>query len=101
MASKKQPRKKAAPARRAKASTASRVNESQVLNTVKDLYDNPAVRYIAGGVALAALSKFMNAFSQRYPEITNVVKDGLDTVEHKLTEFKENDNVLQSQDVQH
>jgi hypothetical protein len=100
MASKKQTGKKAPAVRRAKAATVNRANESQVLNKVKDLYDNPAVRYIAGGVALAALGKFMNAFSERYPEITNVIKDGLDTVEHKLTEFKESDNVV-SQDIQH
>lgn len=100
MAAKKQARKKAPTAKRAKTAMENSANDNKVLNTMKDLYDNPAVRYIAGGVALAALSKFMNTFSQRYPEITNVIKDGLDTVEHKLTEFKESDNVV-SQDIQH
>jgi hypothetical protein len=49
---------------------------------------NPAVRYVAGGIATAVLSKLATNLSERYPEISNFIKENLDTVEGKLGDFR-------------
>jgi hypothetical protein len=55
---------------------------------IKKFAANPAVRYVAGGIATAILTRVAQNFSTRYPEITNVLKQNLDFLEDKFLEFK-------------
>ena len=57
-------------------------------NMWKDLISNPAVRYVAGGIATAILTKVASNFSTKYPEISRFITENLDSVEGKLGEFK-------------
>lgn len=55
---------------------------------VRELANNPAVRYVAAGIATAFLTRIANNMSDRYPEISNFIKENLDNVEGKLGEFR-------------
>ena len=55
---------------------------------LRDLAANPAVRYVAGGIATALLTKLATNLAQRYPELSNFIKDNLDNVEGRLGDFK-------------
>jgi hypothetical protein len=48
------------------------------------------VRYLAAGVATAILARVANNISDRYPEISDFLKENLDTAEGKLNEFRQN-----------
>jgi hypothetical protein len=53
-----------------------------------DLYNNPTVRYMAGGVAAAILTRFANRLNDKYPEISNFLRENIDTLEGKLSDYK-------------
>lgn len=57
-------------------------------NMWKDLISNPAVRYVAGGIATAILTKVASNFSTKYPELSRFINENLDGVEGRLAEFK-------------
>lgn len=57
-------------------------------NVLREFVNNPAVRYVAGGIATAVLARIATNMSERYPEISNFLKENLDTVEGKLSEFR-------------
>ncbi len=54
----------------------------------RELAANPAVRYVAGGIATAVLTRIATNLSQRYPELSNFIKENLDNVEGRLGDFK-------------
>lgn len=56
---------------------------------VKDIITSPAVKYVAGGIATAFLSRLATNLSDRYPEISNFIKENLESVEGRLDEFKQ------------
>lgn len=62
---------------------------SHFSSKVKEFSDNPAVRYIAGTLAAAAMSKLIEKMSTSYPEITKLVRGTFGSIEDKLVEFKE------------
>lgn len=55
---------------------------------LKDLVNNPAVRYVAGGIATAVLTKVATNLSSKYPEISRFISENLDNVEGRLSDFK-------------
>lgn len=55
---------------------------------VVDIYENPAFKYMAGDLAGIAFTKFFEKFTQKYPELTNLISGGLSTVEDKLVDYK-------------
>lgn len=55
---------------------------------MRDLYTNPTVRYMAGGVAAAVLNRFANRISDKYPEISTFLRENIGTLEGKLNDFK-------------
>lgn len=55
---------------------------------LKEFFANPAVRYVAGGIASAILAKVATKLADRYPEITRMIGENLDSVEARLTEFQ-------------
>lgn len=62
---------------------------SKFFDKLKDFYENPAVRYIATGLAAAAVTKTIQTMSERYPEISDLLRNTFDSIEDKLVEFKE------------
>lgn len=67
----------------------SNIDYKQILS---ELYTNPTVRYMAGGVAAAFLNRFANKISEKYPEISSFLRENIGTLEGKLNEFKGNMN---------
>jgi hypothetical protein len=57
----------------------------------RDVFQNfirsPAVKYVAGGIATAILHRFATNLNTRYPQITRMLKENLDFIEDKLTEY--------------
>jgi len=75
--------------RSTRSSSQSTSSGSKFFDKLKDIYDNPAARYIAAGLATAALAKTVQSLSTRYPEITKLLKESLDSFEGKLAEFQD------------
>lgn len=63
----------------------------------KEFISNPAVRYVAGGIATSMLTKFVTKMADRYPEITSLLKQNLDSIETRLSEYKNNSQGLDSE----
>lgn len=59
-------------------------------DVLRDLASNPAVRYVAAGIATAVLTKIATNLSERYPELSHFIKENLDNVEGRLGDFKNN-----------
>lgn len=57
-------------------------------DVLRGFISSPAVKYVAGGVATAILARVAANIADRYPEISNFIKENLETVENKLGEFK-------------
>lgn len=55
---------------------------------IKDLAGNPAVRYVAAGLATAILTRVANNLHEKYPEISDFIKDNLDKVEGSVGGFE-------------
>lgn len=66
----------------------SAVMDRDYKDLLRDLASNPAVRYVAGGIATAVLTRIATNLSQRYPELSNFIKENLDNVEGRLGDFK-------------
>lgn len=70
-------------------STGSRASSGSAdKNVWKDLLANPAVRYVAAGIATAVLTKVASSFSTKYPEISRFINENLENVEGRLADFK-------------
>lgn len=54
----------------------------------REIINNPAVKYVAGGIASALMTKIITKMSDRYPEITRFLRENIDTLEQKLGEFQ-------------
>lgn len=73
----------------------------QSASTFMEWATSPTVKYIAGGVATAVLARIATNISTKYPELSNFLKENIDTVESKLLEFKSGLNSEDSANVQH
>jgi hypothetical protein len=73
-------------------SNSSRTGHRDYKIMIKEFAANPAVRYVAGGIATAILSRVATNLSHRYPEISRFISENLDGLEGKLGEFKNNLN---------
>ncbi len=54
---------------------------------LRELATNPAVKYVAGGIATALLTKFANKMAARYPEISSFIRENMDSLEGKFSEY--------------
>ena len=66
-----------------------------------DLYNNPTVRYMAGGVAAAILNRVASRLGNKYPEIGSFLKENIGTLEGKLNEFKSGMNTDRGEEARH
>lgn len=56
---------------------------------LRDLYESPTVRYIAGGIAAGLLNRYANRLSEKYPEVADFLKENIVAFEGKLSEIKQ------------
>lgn len=57
-------------------------------DVLKNFITSPALKYVAGGMVTALLARFANNMTDRYPEISNFIKENLENIEGKLGEFR-------------
>jgi len=57
---------------------------------VMEFLKSPAVKYVAGGIATAMLTRFANRMNDRYPEISTFIRNNLESMEDKLAELRSN-----------
>lgn len=55
---------------------------------VMNVVSNPAFKYVMGGIATAVLTKLVTNMADKYPELSNFIRENLDTIEEKLGEFR-------------
>jgi len=53
-----------------------------------EFMNKPGVKYFAGGLAAAVLARLASGISERYPEISKFIRENVDTMETKLSEFR-------------
>jgi hypothetical protein len=58
----------------------------------RELLNNPTVKYVAGGIATSLLTKLATKLSDRYPEISNFIRENMDTIESKFSDYRNNDS---------
>lgn len=63
----------------------SRENYSQL---IRELISNPAVKYVAGGIAASILSRLATNMSEKYPELSKFLRENLDSFEGKLGQYR-------------
>lgn len=55
---------------------------------LKKMASNPAVRYLAAGFISAVSIQVLRKLSERYPEISEFLKENLELVEDKVANFR-------------
>lgn len=61
--------------------------ERDYKDILEELISNPALRYVAAGVATAIVTRIANKLSDRYPEISSFIRENLDQLEGRFGEF--------------
>ncbi len=64
-------------------------DRQELLEQIKRLASNPAVRQIAGGIATVALAKLLDNISTKYPQMANLLRENMGTIEGKINEYKQ------------
>ena len=57
---------------------------------IRELISNPAVKYIAGGIATSILTRLAQNMSEKYPELSRFLKENIDSFEGRLGQFRPN-----------
>lgn len=55
---------------------------------IRELFSNPAVKYVAGGIAVSILSRLAQNMSEKYPELSRFLKENIDSFEGRLGQFR-------------
>jgi hypothetical protein len=55
---------------------------------LRELIDNPTVRYVAAGFATAILSRLATNLSEKYPELSRLLKENVDSFEGRIGQFR-------------
>lgn len=55
---------------------------------LREFITSPAAKYIAGGIATALLTRLANRLSDRYPEISEFIRENMDMLEGRMGEFR-------------
>ena len=53
-----------------------------------EFMNKPGVKYFAGGLAAAVLARLASGISEKYPEISKFIRENVDTMESRLSEFR-------------
>lgn len=54
----------------------------------RELINNPAVRYAAGGIATAVLSRLATNMAEKYPELSHFLRENVTSFEGKLGQYR-------------
>lgn len=57
---------------------------------MREFLTSPAVKYIAGGLATALLTRLANNLSGKYPEISSFIRENMGNLEERFGEFRSN-----------
>lgn len=57
-------------------------------SSFNQFFTGPAVKYIAGGLAAAVLTRLVSRLSGRYPELSKFLEDNIDVLEENVDQFK-------------
>jgi hypothetical protein len=55
---------------------------------IRELISNPAVKYVAGGIATAILSRLAQNMSEKYPELSRFLRENIDNFEGRLGQYR-------------
>ena len=55
---------------------------------LRDLIDNPTVRFVAAGIATAILSRLATNLSEKYPELSRLLKENVDSFEGRIGQYR-------------
>lgn len=61
--------------------------ERDYKDILQELLSNPALKYVAAGLATAVLTRIANKMSDRYPEISSFIRENLDQIEGRFGDF--------------
>lgn len=61
-----------------------KVGDREISEILREFVSSPAVKYVAGGIATALLTRLATKLSDKYPEISNFIRDNLDMVEQGI-----------------
>ncbi|MES2525648.1 MAG: hypothetical protein V4598_01120 [Bdellovibrionota bacterium] len=55
---------------------------------IRELISNPAVKYVAGGIAASILSRIATNMSTKYPEVSKFLRENIDSFEGRLGQYR-------------
>lgn len=55
---------------------------------IREFLSSPTVKYVAGGISVALLARLATKLSDRYPELSNFMRENISMMENKLHEFR-------------
>ncbi len=55
---------------------------------IRELISNPAVKYIAGGIAASVLSRLAVNMEEKYPELSKFLRENIDSFEGTLDQYR-------------
>lgn len=61
---------------------------SDYKNLIREFISNPAVKYMAGGIATAVLSRLATNMSEKYPELSRFLKENINSFEGRLDQYR-------------
>lgn len=64
--------------------------ERDMKEIMREFLTSPAVKYIAGGLATALLTRLANNLSGKYPEISSFIRENMGNLEERFGEFRSN-----------
>lgn len=65
-----------------------RLNGTSYKRMVRDISRSSPLLYIAGGIGAFLVGRFAYRYYQDHPEVSDFIKENVDTVESKLREFR-------------
>jgi hypothetical protein len=65
-----------------------KLNGGGYKRVIRGLYNNPISLYVAGTVGAFFLGRFAYRYYQDHPEISDFIRENIDTVESRLREFR-------------
>ncbi|MFL5785742.1 MAG: hypothetical protein ACJ76H_14085 [Bacteriovoracaceae bacterium] len=66
----------------------SNLNSSELSSKLREFIDNPMVKYVAGGIATAILSRLATNMGEKYPELSRFLRENIDTFEGRLGQYR-------------
>lgn len=62
--------------------------ERDMKEIMREFLTSPAVKYIAGGLATALLTRLANNLSGKYPEISSFIRENMGNLEERFGDYR-------------